>query len=621
MGDRYPIGAHRLVGGGGSSLLVRPDGEIDWWCTPRLDSPPLLWSLLDPQGAAARWRGARATEWDRSPAGVTARRTVSIDGRRFECWDGLVVDPGTPGSAAAVLVRLVRSLDGPAEVVHELAGGGFDREWASWAGDGWRATLGGLGLWVAGAAAGTAGSVEGRWVTHPVAVTENWTGLAIGLGPTVATFDPARAVQSLRAAEQVDEDRFEGAHLPARHPERARDALAVLAACTEPATGATVASVTTSVPEAVGGDRQFDYRFSWLRDNSLAVSVAALLGRADEARRYLAFLASVFDATDGLPGPVTDVRGGAVPDEREVPSVAGWGGSRPVRVGNSAAEQVQYDALGMVLEAVSVYLQAGGPLHPTTWAMVRRVADQLAQGTLEQSNGIWEFREPRRLVSADIGVWLTLDRAVWIARGWRPWARRRHWKRARREVRDRVLAAIDDDGGLPQSYDDPAGAPRADASALMAVVFGMLKRGDERALRLVEHTLRRLGAGAFLYRYEPGTDDGFHGHEGAFVPVSWWAVAALAIVGQVDEAEARLDRLCAALPRLLAEEADPVDGSGLGNVPLLWSHTEAARALYIVDAARLRRRFGAAGLWAWRLVRYARLRAQFDSRGPEASRA
>lgn len=268
-----------------------------------------------------------------------------------------------------------------------------------------------------------------------------------------------------------------------------------------------------------------------------------------------------------------------------------------------------------------MYLQTGGTLDAPTWEIVKRVADRLAADGSTMSNGIWELRDRRSLVGADIGRWLALDRAMWIARGWRPRARRRHWKSARDRARARVEAALDDDGGLPQCYGEPTSGP--DGSALMAAVFGLFARRDPRASRLVDATIAALEAGPFVYRYEPMSPakqspakqspatergDGFSGREGAFLPVSWWAVAALAATGRVGEARCRADAMCAALPRLLAEEVDPATGSGLGNVPLVWSHMEAARAMYLLDAAERRQRSGAIGLWGWRLARYARLR-------------
>ena len=270
-----------------------------------------------------------------------------------------------------------------------------------------------------------------------------------------------------------------------------------------------------------------------------------------------------------------------------------------------AKDQVQYDALGLLVEAVSVHVQTGGRLTAPVWEMVRGIADALSEDGLgRRTSGIWELREPADLVSADIGIWLALDRAVWIARGWRPWTRRRRWLRARDAARTRVAAALGPDGGLPQAY---GGGPHtADASALMAVVFGMFDRDDPRASALVDATLRELDCAPFLYRYEPGGDDGFSGVEGAFLPASWWVVAALAACGRVDEAEERARALDRAVPALMPEEMDPESRVGLGNVPLVWSHMEAARAMYLFDAARLRQRLGPAALAAWRGQRWLR---------------
>lgn len=390
----------------------------------------------------------------------------------------------------------------------------------------------------------------------------------------------------------------------------------MLDACTYRPTGAVVASATTSLPEAPGADRQFDYRYCWLRDAALAASVASLLGRRDSAWDHLRFLCQVVGDEPQLCAPVVTVRGDDVPVEREVDGVAGWGGSRPVRVGNAAADQLQYDAWGLVVEAVSVHLQTGGALDETVWTMVRTLADHVAGGQAEPSHGIWELREARLLVSGDIGRWLVLDRAIWIARGWRPLARRAHWKRARARIRARVVGAIGESGRLPQVYDD---GQRPDASALMAALFGLVSRRDPRAARLVAAALEDLAAGPFLYRYPPGGDDGFAGIEATFLPMAWWAVGALAVTGDLRAAQERADELCARLPRLLSEEIDPIDGRSLGNVPLVWSHMELARALYLLDAARIRHRYGPVGLWGWRLGRFAALRCGPASRLPHVS--
>ena len=606
-----PLASLRLLGDGRSAAMLSPDGSVLWWCAPEFDDPPLCWRLLDATGGSARFPDLRYVDTGDAPAAATATTVLGDAVGVIEVRDSIV----TRGDGLA-LVRLLRRRPGPGSsrgaVTHELRLGGFDAAWASWqvAGDT------GVGALQSGdqdralRVRGGRSEVRGDALVTTLEVADDaWTALVIGVDAGDGDADVPELVAELARQDAVERRRLADCTLPRSHPQRALDALAVLRACTSPATGAVVASPTTSLPEAPGHDRQFDYRYTWLRDASLSTAVAALLGQGDDARRYLQFVHEAWGDEDLLTQPMRTVRGGQVPDERDVGAVSGWAGSRPVRVGNGASGQRQYDSLGLFAEAVSVYVQVGGELDARTWKLVQRLADQVAADDPEEvkdSNGIWEMRRAGPLVDGDIGRWLVLDRALWIARGWRPWTRRRSWKRARDIIRDRVVAAIDDRGLLPQAYGQQP--PTPDASALMAVAFGLLDGHDPRAGRLVDGLLATLGAGPYLYRYPPGGDDGFSGTEGAFLPVSFLAVTALAQLGRVEEAEQRLDRLCAALPRLLSEEVDPQTGVLLGNTPLVWSHAELARAVYVLDAAQRRARWGTAGSWAWRLQRYVRLR-------------
>jgi hypothetical protein len=578
-----PIGGHRLASCGRSAALVRATGEIDWWCAPAFDGPPLLWSLLDPAGAAARWRTTRPVSVEGTPAGPSVRTTIRTDGGRLECRDAVI----SVGDGVA-LVRLVRALDGPMTATHELALGGFDGPWIDLDGDGPVTVV------------GPPGRVRDGWLVTEVAVDAAWRGLAVVVGGSGAPTLSELVV----AVDEADDEfarRLRGVVLPRSQPRRAEQALAVLHACTYQPTGAVIASPTTSVPETPGGDRQFDYRYCWLRDAGLAAAVASMLGDKPTAERFLDFVCGAVEEC-GIWSPVVTVLGDALPDEREIAGVEGWAESRPVRVGNAASSQRQYDALGLLVEAISASLGAGGRLGTRRWRLVREIADAMvAEPADAKSNGIWERREPARMVSGDVGRWLALDRAITIARRHRPWTRRRHWKQARDAARARVLDAMAPDGRLPQRYDDEY---RADASALMVPLFGMLSRRDARAHRLVDRVLEDLGAWPFVYRYEPDGADGFAAGEGAFLPTSYWAVSALAALGRVDEAEERLEAMCARLPEVLAEEVDPESGDSRGNVPLVWSHMELARALYLVDAARRRKRYGPIGGGAWRLGRF-----------------
>ncbi|MGB8960425.1 MAG: glycoside hydrolase family 15 protein [Pseudonocardiaceae bacterium] len=608
------LGAARLLGGGRTAAMLRRDAVVQWWCAPDFDDAPLCWQLLDPNGGAAAFSDLTFVDADPAPAGSSARTLLRGTAGIVEVWDGLL----DAGSGVA-LVRLVRPHRasasggrGQATVEHALRLGGFTGPWVEFHVEGTVAQGGHLlrGRQRPVRVHADAHHVREATLHSTVRLTPNrWTALVVAVDGDVTPDAEALAAQleSLDAAEQ---GRLKSCRLPRLHPERAADALAVLRACTYRPTGAVVASPTTSLPEAPGYDRQFDYRYTWLRDASVSTAVAALVGQPQDARHYLEMVHRAWGVRDMRDTPVLDVRGGHVPDQRDVPGISGWAGSRPVRVGNAAGDQRQYDALGLLVEAVSVYLQVGGRLDAKSWRLVTRLADGVAHDEpdrVKDSNGIWEFGEPRPLVDGDVGRWMVLDRALWIARGWRPWTRRRRWKTARDIIGDRILASLDDRGLLPQSYRDGDSTP--DAAALMTVAFGLLGRDDPRASRLVDALLDRLGAGPYLYRY-PADGGGFSGTEGAFLPVSFLAVTALAKLGRVQEARARLDRLCAELPRLLAEEVEPQSGRMRGNTPLVWSHAELARALYVLDAAQLRDTWGAAGLWAWRLYRYLALRHQ-----------
>jgi len=592
---RPPLSSLRLLGQGHGAALLRPTGEIGWWCPNRFDAEPLLWSLLDPGGGAAAWCDVELATWEGWPAGPTTHTVVRHDGVRIEMWDGLL----RLGSGTA-LIRLVRSLGPPCVLSHRLRVGGFaDTPATPWRLDQGVATSGELRV-LGRHRLGREGEL-----LSDVSANERWNGLAMlcGCGDGEVTVD---ALTDLMDAADRDEDRFLARiQLPHDHSSRAIDALRVLRALTDPATGAPVAAPTASLPEAPGGTRQFDYRYTWLRDSAYACATAALLGRVGASRDYLTFIADLLERDDEDLTPLFTTAGERPPPEVVVDGVVGWAGSQPVRIGNDATTQHQLDSIATILDAVFVHIRCGGRGDRRTWALVDRLAELLVDTPFEASSGIWEMRTPRRLVSEELARWIGLDTALRLRNLLRPWRRRPAWRHERDAARDRVEAAYDVERDmLPQSFDGPF-VP--DASALLACIHGFFPRHDERPRRLALATIAALEEGSFLRRYPPTADE-FVGTEATFLPASWWAVSALAAVGEIDAARLRADDMCAQLPPLLSEEWDVEQRTCLGNTPLLWSHTEAARALYNLHTARIRSRFGAPGAVVYNISRYARVR-------------
>ena len=351
--------------------------------------------------------------------------------------------------------------------------------------------------------------------------------------------------------------------------------------------GAPVAAPTTSLPELLGGERNWDYRYAWPRDASIGIAAFLTAGKDREARAFLAWLLHASRlARPRLPALFTlDGRPG--PAERELRGWPGYAGSRPVRVGNGAAHQHQLDGYGWVLDAAWLLTDAGHRLDGETWRTMRGFADHVAATWEEPDAGIWERRdEPRHHVHSKLMAWLALDRAARIAqrRGGRASARAPVW----RAVRDRVAADVrangfDDDLG---AYTAAYGSGDLDAAVLLLPILGIDAQDSARVVGTVDAIRDRLGAGGpLVYRYLD--DDGLPGAEGAFLPCSFWLVQALVSTGRRAEASELFDELEAlgGPLGLYAEEMDAGSGEQLGNFPQALTHAALLQAAAALDAS------------------------------------
>jgi pentatricopeptide repeat protein len=344
--------------------------------------------------------------------------------------------------------------------------------------------------------------------------------------------------------------------------------------------GAPVAAPTTSLPEEIGGSRNWDYRFSWPRDASMGLLAFLAVGKPEEAHSFMHWLLHASRLTRPRLDVLYSVDGRPALAEREVPVVPGYMGSRPVRLGNAANDQHQLDVYGWVLEAASGLVRSGHRLHGETWRAMSALTDFVAENWRRADAGIWENRdEPRHFVHSKLMGWVALDRALRIATSHRTRERRRdRWEAQRAalegEIRQR---GFDTNRG---TYVRAYGADDVDAALLALPASGFDRADSDRVAGTVSALRRELDAGgALLHRYRPGTD-GIDGREGAFVACSFWLVDALARMGRTEEAAELFQDLCARSNDvgLFAEQIDPGSGVHLGNFPQALTHAALIHA-------------------------------------------
>jgi GH15 family glucan-1,4-alpha-glucosidase len=371
--------------------------------------------------------------------------------------------------------------------------------------------------------------------------------------------------------------------------EEIHQSLLVLKALTYAPTGGIVAAPTTSLPEQIGGVRNWDYRYCWLRDATLTLLAMLRCGYREEAIVWRQWL---LRAVAGDPADVQIMYGIAGErrlDERELDWLAGYEGSRPVRVGNAASEQLQLDVYGEVLEALYQTRVHGAPPDDDAWSVTTMLLDWLEQHWHAADAGIWEIRGPlRHFTHSKLMAWVAFDRAVRFHDEFGRDGPVERWRAVREQIRAEVLR--DGWSEQKQAFAQSFGSDELDASVLLMPLVGFLPATDERFVSTVEAIRRELTVDGLVLRYKPQAVgvDGLPGGEGVFLPCSFWLAAVLALQGSYDEARELFERLLDLRNDvgLLSEEYDPLARRQLGNFPQAFTHLAVIETAFILGEGR-----------------------------------
>lgn len=588
---RFPIGDYGLTGDTRTAALVAPDGSIDWMCLPRFDSPPVFGRLV---GGEKTGHFHIGPEESANPEGrryrgdtATLETTWTVDGGRLTLADSMVADVTGRMLPATMLVRRVSAQGRPIRVRVEFAPRfGYDHEPAR------RMRRHHEALIVEGA--GLAMSI-----THDADDALRLDGPAfIDVRPSqpftlvlsASHWNPVFLVPPTVAVAEAERDEARWQRWadtlitgPNHRPALVRS-LITLQLLTYSPSGAPVAAPSTSLPEEIGGVRNWDYRYAWPRDASIGIAAFLAAGKQREALGFFAWLLHASRlARPRLPALFT-LDGRPAPPERELADWPGYAGSRPVRIGNEAGTQHQLDGYGWVLDAAWQLTRRGNHLDSETWRTMRAFADHVTANWMRPDAGIWERRDtPRHHVHSKLMAWLALDRAIAIAkkRGGSP----RH-SRAWRAAVQLLGEDISRRGYAPQigSYTAAYDSEDLDAALLLLPSIGLEAPNSPRVTGTIEAVRKSLGAGGpLLYRYR--NPDGLPGNEGAFLPCSFWLVQALALTGRRTEAEALFEELLAYGGQLglYGEEMDPTSHQHLGNFPQALTHSSLLQAAAALD--------------------------------------
>jgi GH15 family glucan-1,4-alpha-glucosidase len=587
-----------------STALVAPSGAVEWMCVPRMDSPSIFGALLDRDAGMFRLGpdGVQVPTARRYlPGTMVLETTWGTRGGWIIVRDALLIGPWhhpddrsnthrrtpTDYDADHVLLRTVRCVNGEVQIAIDCEPafeyGASRAEWR-YAGDDYRRTVAranGSGVELQLTSDLNLG-IEGARVTARHLIKEGeqvFCALSWSEHGAPESFEEAykRLVWTAHHWQHwLDRGEFPD------HPWRSdlqRSAL-TLKGLTYAPTGAIVAAATTSLPETPGGERNWDYRYTWIRDATFALWGLYTLGFDWEANDFFYFVADVIEAEEGQLQIMYGIDGRAELPEATLDHLTGYENARPVRIGNAAHEQAQHDVWGAVLDSVYLHTKSRDHLPERLWPIICDQVETALTKWREPDRGIWEVRgDPKHFTSSKLMCWVAADRGARLAELREDLDRAMRWRAAADEIHADILEhALDARGVFTQHYDTEA----LDASVLLMPLLRFLPPDDERVRATVLAIADELTEDGLVLRYKvEHTDDGLRGEEGTFAICSFWLVSALCEIGELEQGRDLCEKMLAyASPLgLFAEEIDTRTGRHLGNFPQAFTHLALINAV------------------------------------------
>ncbi|MGA9634226.1 MAG: glycoside hydrolase family 15 protein [Solirubrobacterales bacterium] len=610
-----PIADYAFLSNCHTGTLVAPDGAIDWLCVPRFDSPSVFGTLLDREAGAFRLgpfginvptariyepgTNILNTAWHTPTGWALVRDALTIGPTLRD--DEVTPHTRPPGDEDAqhMLVRTIVCLEGTIEMElicePDFDYGRSPAEWSLVGDDRHTADATGAGVTIRLRTTMSLG-IEGGTVRARHKLEQGEQGFcALSWAEELASpkdMDDANA--RMASTTRYWRSWLGKSRMPDhRFRESIQRSALTIKGLTYMPTGATVAALTTSLPETPGGERNWDYRYTWMRDATFTLQALHYLNLDWEAEEFMQFVADLEPNEDGGLQIMYGIDGRRDLTEQTRDDLPGYAGARPVRVGNGAFDQHQNDVFGAVLDSILHHTQHSQRLPRRLWPIVQAQAKCATEVWGNPDQGIWEARgKPQHYVSSKLMCWVALDRAARLAHIRGDSELNGEWEKVAEEIRADILKHGVRDGVLRQHY----GTDALDASTLLAAIFGFLSPDDETLRKSVRAIADDLTENGFVLRYVTDqTDDGLSGKEGSFLICSFWLVSALAIIGEHQQARDLMERLLriASPLGLYAEEFDTATGRHLGNFPQAFSHLALIEAgARIIVAERLQQEFG-----------------------------